>query len=103
MVLRSSHYAVLNHRWRNRFGPYKAITNQCNAVHCRVLDSPRLKTAPENSILFCAPVDMTSRFAKDRLGVLVLNLGQRLVDQLDWEWVSCLLFSGLLDESCIAA
>jgi hypothetical protein len=35
-------------------------------------------------------------FAKDRFGVLVFNLGQQLVDQLNWEWVRHLLFFGLL-------
>jgi hypothetical protein len=35
-------------------------------------------------------------FAKGRLGVLVLNLGKQLVDQLDWERVCCFLFFGLL-------
>jgi len=34
-------------------------------------------------------------FPKDRLGVVVLNLGKQLVDQLDREWVRCLLFLGL--------
>jgi hypothetical protein len=35
-------------------------------------------------------------FAENRLGILVLNLGEQLVDQLDGEWVRGFLFLWLL-------
>src|SRR5471032_1284244 len=42
-----------------------------------------------------------TRFAKDRLGILVLNLGQQLVDQFNGERVRLFLFSGLLSGHCV--